>query len=145
MFNTYCSTREIGVIISCSVRRHFHIIEHSFHFLRELYTTFHFELGKHPAFCVVRDGSTSKKTFRKVAFIIAFENVLFAYEPENDDRFVQNNINLGIRFLELSQQTNRKARTSKLTPLSPRFRWSSINNEINSDDLSLRLIKVAKA
>jgi hypothetical protein len=71
--------------------------------LRELYTTFHFELGKHTAFCVVGNRSTSKKTFREMVFVIAFKNVLFAYVPENDDRFVKNNINFGVGFLEFGQ------------------------------------------
>ena len=145
MFNTYCSTCEIGVVISCSIRRHFHVIEHSFHLLRELYTTFHFELGKHTTFRVVGNRSTSKKSFGEMAFVIAFKNVLFVYKPENDDRLVKNNINFGVRFLKFSQETNKRREQVNLTPLSPRFRWSSINNEMNSEDLSLRLIKVEKA
>ena len=145
MFNTYCSTCEIGVVISCSIRRHFHVIEHSFHFLRELYAAFHFKLGEHTAFRVVGNRSTGKKTFREMAFVIALKNVLFIYEPENDDCFVKNNINFGIRFLEYSQKTNIRGKQANLTPLRPRFRWSSTNNEIYSEDLSLRLIKVEKA
>ena len=133
------------MVISCSIRRHFHVIEHSLHFLRELYTTFHFELRKHTAFCVVRNRSTIKKTFREMTFVIAFKNVLFAYVPENDDSFVKNNINFGVSFLEFSQQTNKRREQINLTPLSPRFRWSSINSEIYSEDFSLRLIKFEKA
>ena len=144
-FNTYCSTCEIGVVISCSIRRHFHVIEHSFHFLRELYTTFHFELRKHTALRVVGNRSTSKKTFREMGFVIAFKNILFGYVPENDDCFVKNNINLGVRFLKFSQQKNKRREQVNLTPLSPRFRWSSINSEIYSEDFSLRLIKFEKA
>lgn len=133
------------MVISCRIRRHFHVIEHSFHFLRELYTTFHFELGEHTAFRVVRNRSTSEKAFREMAFVIAFKNVLFGYVPENDDCFVKNNINFGVRFLEFSQQTNKRRGQINLTPLSPRFRWSSINSEIYSEDFSLRLIKFEKA
>jgi hypothetical protein len=111
-----------------------------------LEATFNLELGEHSPFGVVRNGPAKEKTFRKMAFVISLEHVLFCNISEDRDRLVKYNVDLGVGFLLWRVNcTGTRIPCCKLTPRRPRLRLSSINKEINSEDLSLRLMKDSKA
>jgi hypothetical protein len=80
-----------------------------------------------------------------VALVIPFEDIFLGDVSEDCNCFVQNTVDFGIRFLERYECIFSNVKTDRLTPFSPLLRLSSINNEINSDDFSFRLIKDSKA
>jgi hypothetical protein len=89
----------MGAISMHHVRGNFHVVEHPLQLLGELVSTFHFQLGKHAPFCIVRYRSVLKKAFGKVALVIPFKHVLVCKEPEDCYGLIQHSVDLGIVFL----------------------------------------------
>ena len=74
-------------------------MEHALQLLRELETTFNFQLSQHATFCVVRDRPVVKKTLCEMVFVITFKHILFRDITEDSDGLVQDNVDLCLCFL----------------------------------------------
>jgi hypothetical protein len=90
-------------------------MEHALQLLRELETTFNFQLSQHATFCVVRDRPVVKKTLCEMVFVVPFKNVLFRDKAEDGDGLVQDNVNLYVCFL--SSKINNMTQCQSVQPL----------------------------
>ena len=78
-------------------------------------------------------------------FVVALEDVLFGDVAEDGDGFVEDLFDFVVGFLGEWLESQLESGDVVLTPLSPRFRWSSMNKDINSGDFSFMLMKVPNA
>ena len=89
------------------IGRNLHVVEHPLQLLRELVTTFDFELCQHATLRIIRNRSAEKQTLGEVILIITLERVLFGNVSENRDRLIQDRVDLDICFLDENMSSNR--------------------------------------
>ena len=74
-------------------------MKHALQLLRELETTFNFQLSQHATFCVVRDRPVVKETLGEMVFVVTFKHILFRYIAKDSDGLVKDNVDLCFCFL----------------------------------------------
>lgn len=79
-------------------------------------------------------------------FVVAFECILLSDIPEDCDGLIECFVDFLVRFLQRVICIYRATRISAaLTPLRPFFKFSSMNNEMNSGERVLRLMNDSNA
>ena len=74
-------------------------MEHALQFLCELETALDFEFRQHATLCIIRYRTTVQETLRKMALVVALENIFVGEVAEDGNGLVNDGINFGFRFL----------------------------------------------